>query len=250
MTAQAPTQTRTLVPQASILLVTAAVAWLLVVPRSGTGAGAMGLGLPAFVGMWALMMSAMMFPATAPLASVYVRTIASHRAVRIATFALGYLVVWTAAGLPAYVIATAIDRTVQHHRSWAKVIAFAAYAVSGVYQLTPMKDVCLRNCRSPIAHLLKFGTFTGPLRDARAGASHGASCLACCWGRMIVLFVLGLMNLVAMVVLAVVITAEKLLPWPKMLSRVVGVVALGLAFASLWFPVLAPALRPATMMHM
>ena len=83
---QAPTALRgcALVPQASILLIAAAIAWVYVVPRTGSGGGTMGMALPAFIGMWTLMMSAMMFPATAPLASVYVRTISSHRTLRIA----------------------------------------------------------------------------------------------------------------------------------------------------------------------
>jgi predicted metal-binding membrane protein len=254
LSAQAPQRRalnpRAFVPQTSILLIIAVIAWVLVVPRTGNDRGTMGMGLAAFAGMWTLMMSAMMFPATAPLASLYVRTISSYRTLRIASFAAGYLVVWAAAALPAFVIATAIDRAVGHHASWGKGFAFGAYAVCGVYQLTPLKDVCLKHCRSPIGHLLKFGTFKGPLRDARAGVSHGAWCLACCWALMVVLFALGVMNLVA--ILAAVITAEKLLPWPRALSRVVGVVAIGLAFASLWFPVLAPALRttPMAPMHM
>jgi predicted metal-binding membrane protein len=243
---------RALVPQASILLIVAAIAWVYVVPRTGTGGGTMGMALPAFIGMWTLMMSAMMFPATAPLASVYVRTITSNRTLRIASFAAGYIAVWASAGVPAFAIAGTIDGTVRHHPGWAKGVAFVAYAACGVYQLTPLKNVCLRHCRSPIGHLLRFGTFTGPLRDARAGISHGAWCLACCWALMVVLFALGVMNLVAMVVLAAIITAEKLVPWPVAFSRVVGVVAIGLAIASLWVQALAPALRTSPMgsMHM
>ena len=196
------------------------------------------------------MMAAMMLPATAPLASVYIRTITSYRLPRTIAFAAGYIVVWAAAGLPAFAIAKVIDRSVEHHPGWAKGIAFGAYAVCGVYQLTPLKDVCLRHCRSPIGHLLKFGTFTGPFRDARAGISHGAWCLACCWALMVVLFALGMMNVAAMVVLAAVIAGEKLLPRPVVLSRILGVAAIGLAFASLWVQALAPALHATPMNSM
>lgn len=232
-----------LAPQASVLLVVAAVAWVFVVPRSGAGGGTMGMALPAFIGMWTLMMSAMMFPATAPLASIYVRTISSHRVERIVSFAAGYIVVWAAASVPAFVIARASGTALAGHQTWAKAFAFGAYAVCGVYQLTPLKEVCLRQCRSPISHLLKFGTFKGPLRDARAGLSHGAWCLACCWALMVVLFALGVMNLAAMIGLAAVITAEKLLPRPVRVMRAVGVAAIALAVMSLWFPALAPAVR-------
>jgi predicted metal-binding membrane protein len=232
-----------LVPQASVLLVIATIAWIFVVPRSGVSAGTMGMALPAFLGMWTLMMAAMMFPATAPLASMYVKTISTHRGVRVVSFAAGYIVVWAAAGLPAFAIARASDAMLQMHPGWAKAFAFTAYAVCGVYQLTPLKDTCLRQCRSPISHLLKFGTFKGPFRDARAGLSHGAWCLACCWALMVVLFALGVMNLAAMIGLAVVITAEKLLPWPIGVTRIVGIGAIALAIGSLWFPALAPAVR-------
>ena len=212
----------------------------------------MGMALPAFLGVWTLMMAAMMFPATAPLASMYVRTISSYRALRVASFAVGYIIVWATAGIPAFVVAVQIDHLVQGHPGWAKAFAFVAYGTCGVYQLTPLKNVCLRHCRSPIGQLLALGNLKGRLRDMRAGLSHGGWCLACCWALMVILVAVGVMNLVGMVALATVITAEKLLPWPVAVSRAVGVLAIALAISSLWVPGLAPALRvtPMPAMHM
>jgi hypothetical protein len=92
---------RRLTPQAAVLLLVAAVAWLVTVGRAGAMAGmtgTMSLSLAAFVGMWALMMAAMMLPSVAPVASMYQRSVRSWRALRLAGFTAGYLLVWVGAG--------------------------------------------------------------------------------------------------------------------------------------------------------
>jgi predicted metal-binding membrane protein len=110
-----------------------------------------------------------------------------------------------------------------------------------------MKDVCLRHCRSPMMALLHYGTFKGRLRDLRVGIHHGLYCVGCCWGLMIVLVAVGVMNVAAMALLATVIFLEKLWRRGEVLARVVGVAFLVLAAAALFFPELIPALRPAQM---
>ncbi len=237
---------RRLTPHAAVLLLLAAVAWLITLGPAGSMrgmTGTMGLSLPGFVGMWTLMMAAMMLPSVSPVASMYQRSVTSHRAWRLGGFTLGYLLAWAAAGIPAYLLTLAVADMVGDHPSWATPVAVVVFAACGVYQLTPLKTRCLRHCRSPLSLLLHYGTYRGPLRDARAGAHHGAYCLGCCWSLMALFVVVGVMNVVAMVVLAVVVLVEKLWVHGEVFSRAVGVVSLVLAVAVIWIPGIAPGLH-------
>jgi len=233
--------------QAAALLLVAAVAWAVTVTRSramgGAGPGVTGLRLPAFLVMWTPMMAAMMLPAVAPLASVYTRTVQTHRAVRLTAFALGYLTVWAAAGVPAFALVWGAGRLAEGRPGLATAGAVVAYAACGIYQLTSWKNRCLLHCRSPLSLLLRYGSYRGPLRDLQAGAHHGAYCAGCCWALFVVLVALGVMNLPAMVVLAIVVLLEK--SWSRGIafSRLVGLVALALAVAVVWVPALAPGLH-------
>src|SRR5689334_10285414 len=97
----------------AVLLLVAAAAWVWVVTRWGgmeAMPGTMGLGLPAFLAVWTLMMAAMMLPATAPVGALYARTITVHRAPRMVVFTVAYLLVWAAVGLPAYGLAAALGQ--------------------------------------------------------------------------------------------------------------------------------------------
>jgi predicted metal-binding membrane protein len=250
MTTAAPSLRR-LTPQAAVLLLLAAVAWLATVGRAATVqgmTGTMGLGLAAFVGMWALMMAAMMLPSVAPVASMYQRSVRSYRSLRLAGFTSGYLLAWAGAGIPAYLLTALVARLVSDHPARATAAAVAVFAGCGVYQLTPLKSRCLRHCRSPLSLLLHYGGYRGRLRDVRAGAHHGAYCLGCCWSLMALFVVLGVMNLAAMVALAVVVLVEKLWAHGEVLARAVGVAALALAVAAIWLPALAPGLHATNQM--
>jgi predicted metal-binding membrane protein len=239
---------RRLTPHAAVLFLLAAVAWLITLGPAGSMrgmTGTMGLSLPGFVGMWTLMMAAMMLPSVSPVASMYQRSVTSHRAWRLAGFTFGYLLAWAGAGIPAYLLTLATSELVSDHPGWATPVAVAVFAACGVYQLTPLKTRCLKHCRSPLSLLLHYGSYRGPLRDIRAGAHHGAYCLGCCWSLMALFVVLGVMNVVAMVVLAVVVLVEKLWVRGEDFSRAVGVVSLALAVAVIWIPELAPGLQGA-----
>ncbi|HEY7857017.1 MAG TPA: DUF2182 domain-containing protein [Candidatus Nanopelagicales bacterium] len=247
MTTTAPTLRQVTLPT-SILLVVGAAAWVGVVAIArGMGAmpGTMGLTFGAFVAVWAVMMTAMMLPTIAPFAALYTRTLTDHRPRRIAELALGYLLVWTLTAAPAYYLAWFAGGLVNTRSGAAKVLAVTIFGACGIYQLTPIKDRCLARCRSPLGFIMKYGSYRGRLRDVRVGMSHGAFCLACCWALMVVLVAVGLMNLVAMVVIAAVVLAEKTWVRGPRLSRVVGVVALVLAVAVVFHPALAPGLFPA-----
>ena len=107
-----------------------------------------------------------------------------------------------------------------------------------------MKGACLRHCRSPLMQLLQYASWKGRARDLRVGLHHGAYCVGCCWGLMVVLLAVGLMNVAAMVGLAAVIFLEKLWRHGKLLSLLVGVALLAMAALVALYPLLLPALQP------
>lgn len=239
--------------ETSVLLLLAAGAWAatLVIARDMGGmAGTMGLRIGVFVAVWTLMMAAMMLPSVAPVASLYSRSIRASRASRVTGLITGYLVVWAVAGIPAYGLAWLTTWLDDNHPGVAHGLAVAVFAACGVYQLTGLKDRCLAHCRSPFGLLLRYGSFRGRTRDLRVGAHHGAYCLGCCWALMLILIAVGVMNIVAMVALAVLILVEKTWSRGRVTARLAGVAALGLAVATIWLPWLAPGLQAAHPMMM
>jgi predicted metal-binding membrane protein len=237
----------------ALLLIAAAGAWAGTVALArgmGGMTGTMGLELALFVPVWTLMMAAMMLPSVTPTAVLYAKTVQRNRTVRIAGLTAGYLGAWAVAGLPAYGLAWLAGWLAGAHPGAAHVLAVGLFAACGIYQLSGLKDRCLAHCRSPVALLLHYGSYRGRFRDVRAGAHHGGYCLGCCWGLMLVLIAVGVMNLTAMVGLAAVILVEKTWRRGPVAGRLAGVAALGLAVAVIWFPWLAPGLHapPAMMM--
>lgn len=247
MSTAAPSLRRLTLP-ASFLLLGAAGAWVgvvLVARHMGSMPGTMGLSIGAFVAVWALMMAAMMLPSVTPFASLYTRTFTDKHGFRLVVLAVGYLFVWSVAAIPAYGVAWLADRVVGNHPAASTALAVVIFAACGIYQLTPLKDRCLARCRSPLGFVLKFGSYRGRSRDLRVGLNHGAFCLACCWGLMVLLIAFGLMNLAAMVVLSAVVLMEKVSPWGFRFSRALGIVALVLAVVVVFEPSLASGLHPA-----
>lgn len=189
----------------------------------GTAGMGMSVGVAMFLAMWVTMMVAMMFPAVAPKAVGYWR-ISTRRAQGLpapALFLLGYLVVWSAVGLVAYGAYRLLLEAVGSLSSDARSLAAGtALVAAGTYQFSGAKSVCLRRCRGLFD--LAFSFRPGLAGAVRMGTGHGLWCLGCCWALMVVLFVLGLMNLVWMGVMAVVIFLEKLGPRPNLMTKVVG----------------------------
>ncbi len=198
--------------EVAFLLILAAGAWAATVAlaRGMAGmSGTMGLGLAAFVPVWTLMMAAMMLPSVTPTASLYARTVRANRAWRMAGLVVGYLAVWAVAALPAYGLAWLAGWLTRMHPGAAHILAVAVFALAGAYQLTTLKDRCLAHCRSPLGLLLHYGSYRGRFRDLRVGAHHGGYCLGCCWGLMVILIAVGVMNVAAMVGLAALVLIEK-----------------------------------------
>ena len=238
-------------PSWAALVVLAALAWVLTVAQArgmGIGPGTMGMALPLFMGMWVAMMAAMMFPSVAPVAIMWTRSIArrtsgGERAARIASFVAGYLVAWGAFGLVAFVALLGTERLVEVSPEAAKWLGVGLFAAAGIYQLTPLKDACLRHCRSPLNSFLHYANFKGPAKDLRVGVHHGLYCVGCCWGLMVVLIAVGVMNVAVMAGIAAVIFLEKLWRRGELLSRVVGVALIALAVIAVFRPEVLPALH-------
>jgi predicted metal-binding membrane protein len=237
--------------EAAFLLILAAGAWAATVAlaRGMAGmTGTMGLGLALFVPVWTLMMAAMMLPSVAPTASLYAKTFRDSRAVRSAGLVAGYLAVWAVAGVPAYGLAWLAGWLAGMHPSAAHITAVAVFAVCGVYQLSSLKDRCLAHCRSPLGLLLHYGSYRGRSRELRVGVHNGAYCLGCCWGLMVILIAVGVMNVIAMIGLAALVLVEKAWRWGPATGRLAGVAALAIAVATIWLPWLAPGLHAAPAM--
>jgi predicted metal-binding membrane protein len=204
----------------ALLLVLAGIGWWSTVDRMRgmdegpwTGLGALGW----FLGAWVVMMAAMMFPSVAPTVALYARMTRGRTRLAPLLFALGYLLTWATAGVLAFAIAKAGGRIVGDPLAWDRAgrwVAGGTLVAAAAYELTPLKDVCLGKCRSPLGFLL------GAWRDGRIGAlqmgaKHGAWCTGCCWALMASLFALGVMSIAWMAVVAGLIAFEKLIPWRR-----------------------------------
>jgi predicted metal-binding membrane protein len=176
-------------------------------------------GLSWYVGIWVTMTAAMMLPSAAPTALVVARR---FRGTPTVIFAAGYLAVWTAYGLAAYGLFRLVTSFDTGWLDWdgsGRYVAGGAIVAAGIYELTPLKERCLRGCRSPLGHV---GVNEGRLGALRVGLAHGLDCVGCCLGLMAVLFALGVMSVLWMAVVAGVIFAEKVLPHGLRLSRAVA----------------------------
>jgi len=218
----------------------AAAAWVYVVLQAGSGMGGPATGLLPFTFAWAVMMAAMMLPTAAPAAALYVRSVAGSR-LRLGAFTAGYLGVWAATALPAYLVVN-LGSEVAMKFGVGRLLAAAAFLLVAAYQLSPLKAHCLARCRSPLSLFLEYAGYHGAVRDLRAGAHNGAYCLGCCWPLMLLLPVVGMMNLLVVVVLATFVVAEKNFAHDQTLSRLGAATAAALAVAALFLPQLGFAL--------
>jgi predicted metal-binding membrane protein len=190
----------------------ATIAWA---RTMGVGPGTMGMSLAAFLFLWVVMMAAMMFPSVAPMALVWIRSLAARprtqeRVAGITSFLAGYLCAWATFGAAVYLVLLGAGRLADDAPVAARWVGSAIFAVAAVYQLSPLKGACLRHCRTPVGSLFHYASYRGPARDLRVGMHHGLYCVGCCWGLMIVLVAVGAMNVLAMIALAGVILIEKI----------------------------------------
>jgi predicted metal-binding membrane protein len=188
------------------------------------------------------MMGAMMFPSISPMVLMYVRIQESKRDTgqdppfgATGGFVGGYLLAWSVAGLAGYAILWLGHEVSPGFLAWDKAGRYVAGAVifaAAIYQLTPLKDVCLSKCRSPFAFLLTAWK-PGRIGALRMGIEHGGWCVGCCWALMAALLALGVMSVGWMAFVAALIAVEKLLPWKGVANRSIAILlaVLGLAVA-------------------
>lgn len=195
-------------------------------------------GLACLIGMWGVMMVAMMLPSAAPTILLFGgvsrrRRLQGRPAVPVAVFTLGYLTVWTLYAAAAGAAQWELHRRALLSASMAAaspVLAGGLLLTAGVYQWLPIKGACLSHCRSPL------GLFTTEWREGAWGAlvmgmRHGTFCVGCCSLLMALLFVAGVMNLLWVAVIAGFVLIEKLVPRGQWLGRAAGV---GLVVWGLW----------------
>jgi predicted metal-binding membrane protein len=181
--------------------------------------------------MWAVMMVGMMTPSAAPMILIYAR-VARHSEAQgkplAATgwFVAGYLLSWTAFSVVATVLQGQLDRA-----AWLTPMMSASsnriggmvLIVAGLYQWTPFKDACLKQCRSPLAFIQYYGGFKrNPAGSLKLGLRHGLYCIGCCWALMALLFAGGVMNITWIAAIGIFVLIEKLVPSGTLIPRIAG----------------------------
>jgi len=170
--------------------------------------------------MWLIMMLAMMLPVVTPMAVLIARIDRSRRSdarINLSAFLLGYIALWMGFGI----IVTLLQWQF-HGFNWltpmmdsrSSIVSGAILIVSGIYQFTPWKTACLNHCRTPMGFLLTHGR-PGWRGGWRLGLHHGLYCVGCCWAEMLVMFAVGVMNVLWMGVITLAILAERYVPGPQ-----------------------------------
>ena len=221
-----------------VVLAVALVCWVVAADRMrgmdmgpGTGLGS----LPFFLGVWVTMMAAMMLPSALPMVQLFDRIGRDRRdagkpAPRTAVFVASYLAVWAAYGVAAFAVYRGISAAHWRFLSWqhhGQIVAGAAVAAAGLYELTRLKRACLRHCRGPM-HFILGGWRPGNRGAFLMGLEHGGYCVGCCFGLMLILFALGAMSVTWMAIVAIVIFVQKVLPRAAALHVPLAVALLGL----------------------
>ena len=196
--------------------------------------------------MWAVMMVGMMAPSAAPMILMYARVGRQGKAqgkpfAATGWFAAGYLLAWGGFSLAATFLQWAIERAALLDSRMAidgKLLGAIVLIAAGVYQWTPLKDVCLAQCQSPFLFLMRHGGFRDDLRGCLLlGLRHGGYCVGCCWVLMALLFVGGVMNVLWIALLALLVLLEKLTPIGRWIARAAGIAC---AAAGVWLLVSLP----------
>jgi len=226
---------------AAVLLAFAAASWWSTVERmQGMDAGPWtGLGpLTWFLGVWVVMMAAMMLPSAVPAIALYARLARDRAPLAPYLFAAGYLMIWAVAGLAAFALARAGHHVSHDLFAWERAgrwTAGATLVLAAGYQLTPLKHACLTRCRAPVTFLL--GSWRpGRTGALRMGVAHGAWCAGCCWALMASLFALGVMSIAWTALVAGLVALEKILPWRRLATGATTAVLLLLGLLVLGAP--------------
>ena len=182
-------------------------------------------GATGFIAAWVVMMAAMMLPSAAPLVLLYRAAGADGRVANTVPLVAGYLVAWAVFGALVYAAQQALGAVVLASPTLADASPYAVagiLAIAGVYQFTPLKQACLRECRSPLDFLMHRWRGAGAFDALRLGVEHGAYCVGCCWGLMAVLVIAGAMSLLWVVLIGLIVFVEKLTPFGERGAHLTG----------------------------
>ena len=226
----------------AVLLGLSALCWLVLIRQQMSMSEddamslTMGFAAPAFLGIWTVMMVAMMFPTAAPMIVMYARIQKGKEArsqpfVPVWIFVAAYLAVWTAGGVVAFAAAAVAQDAAEGSMrlmDWAPRVGGGLLIAAGAYQLSPLKRACLGKCRTPLQFIMTSWR-DGRGGALRMGAEHAIYCLGCCWMLFVILFPLGIMNVAAMAAITLLIFLEKSSPVGEWASAVaaVGLIAYG-----------------------
>ncbi len=212
-----------------------AIAWLYLIRMAGhphahghVHPGA-AIEVGALFAMWAVMMVAMMLPSTLPFMFAFSAEQRRRHAMQLpliptAFFACGYFAVWTIfSGACAALQELLHGQTLLSHAMalTSHIASGVVLIAAGAYQWTPMKNACLRHCRSPLQFLLSDWK-EGAEGAFRMGADHGLFCIGCCWMLMLLPFAAGVMNLLWMAGITVLVMLEKAAPGGDLMGRICG----------------------------
>jgi len=181
--------------------------------------------------MWVVMMIGMMTPSAAPMILIYARAGRQEREGRpfasAAWFAGGYMLAWIVFSLAATAAQWALERAAlltPMMETASNIVGGVLLILAGLYQWTPLQDVCLRHCQAPLGFILSHGGFQrSATGSSMLGFRHGVYCLGCCWALMAILFALGVMNLRWIVALAILVLLEKVMPSGRVIARIAGI---------------------------
>ncbi|WP_409190367.1 DUF2182 domain-containing protein [Bradyrhizobium sp. RDM4] len=185
--------------------------------------------------MWVVMMIGMMTPSVTPMILIYARVgrhaTESRPFASVTWFAGGYFLAWVGFSLAATCLQWALERAAwltPMMASVSNILGGSLLILAGIYQWTPLKDVCLSQCRAPLGFMLSHsGLQRTTTSSLRLGFRHGASCLGCCWAVMLLLFALGVMNLFWIAALGVLVLLEKVVPSDRGIARPAGLAFFG-----------------------
>ena len=239
-----------------VVCVLTAAAWFLTYSTSRDMGLMMQMGVPMslgmegwaafssfliFTGMWLVMMIAMMLPSTYPILLLH-RTVYSKRSPHsrggTILFATGYFLMWTSTGVifyGLYVLIGKIRAVMPGSEQTVLRAAGVALLLSGLYQWSPLKRSCLKHCQNPL-HFIAEHWHDGPVGALRMGAAHGVYCFGCCWGLMMILFVMGVMHLGWMAAIGALILLEKLIPNGRRIPQIIGAVFMIAGAVVAFFP--------------
>jgi predicted metal-binding membrane protein len=182
-----------------------------------------------FVGGWTLMTIAMMLPSSLPLINLFRTIVAGRQAAErlVLSLIIGYLGVWAFFGILAYRGDAIVHQTLEALPEFATAASWIGAMIllaAGVYQFTPLKQICLEKCRSPYSFVVEHWRGRRAGWDALwLGIRHGLFCVGCCWTLMLLMFAVGGANLGWMLALGAVMAAERTTRWGRYLTRPLGV---------------------------